>query len=95
MSWLRDMWHTTVANAQVGITYFWLVGYFGAVAFAGFGRISWDTVKELSPITMLVMTFWFQRQRTSTDQAAPSAPTVTAVVTNGSHNAPTPSPASA
>jgi len=78
----QSMWHWTVANAQVGITYFWLTGYMGVVLLVGFGKVPKEVLEDLTPITVFVMGFWFQRQRSSGDDK----PTVAS--TNGNGSAP-------
>lgn len=52
-------------NAQVGLSYFFLIGFFAVVIMEGLGLLKISMVNQLIPIVMLVMTFWFQRQRTT------------------------------
>lgn len=74
MKWLGDLWHLTVANAQVGLSYFWLLGYFGAVAMTGLGKFPTNVLADLTPITVMVVSFWFQRQRQSAEDKPSAGP---------------------
>jgi hypothetical protein len=69
----QAMWHWTVANAQVGITYFWLCGYFAVIVITLRGKLPVDVLSTLTPITATVIAFWFSRQRASSDEK-PSNP---------------------
>lgn len=62
-----SMTHRGVAIAQVGLSYFFLAGFFGALGLQGLGYIKLDIMSTLGPMAMLVLSFWFQRQRTSAD----------------------------
>lgn len=72
----KPMTHRTAANAQVGLSYFFLTGFFLLVGLQGLGYIKFDVIGSLKDVLMLVMSFWFMRQRTSAepDSAPPSQP---------------------
>lgn len=74
----KPLTHRTAAFAQVGLSYFFLAGFFAALLAEGLGYIKLDVMGQLAPMAMLVLSFWFQRQRESAEpQAAP--PTTPAV----------------
>ena len=58
----------------MGLSYFFLAGFFILVGLEGFGYLKINVVDQLGPITMLVMSFWFQRQRVSVDDSYPIQP---------------------
>ena len=60
--------HWAVAKAQVGLSYVFLLGFFGVLIAQGLGYIKIDIASELKDGLMLVLYFWFQRQRTSGDE---------------------------
>lgn len=78
---IQAMWHWTVANAQVGITYFWLAIFAGLALMEGLGLFKISLINQTIPITMLVMSFWFQRQRES-GAGKPDVPSTPAVPTS-------------
>lgn len=71
----KPLTHRVAGRAQVGLSYFFLSGFFAVVAAQGLGYLKTDMLSQLSPIVMLVMTFWFQRQRTSVDDPHQTNPT--------------------
>lgn len=55
-----------VARCQLFVSTLWLAGYFIAVLLASplFNKALDPTyVRDMTPITMLIITFWFQRER--------------------------------
>jgi hypothetical protein len=68
----KPLTHSVAGRAQVGLSYFFLAGFFALLVLEGLGYIKINVVDELGPITMLVMSFWFQRQRTSVDESPPA-----------------------
>jgi hypothetical protein len=69
MTILHDLTHRKARSAQVGLSYFFLTGFFIITVMEGLGRFKISLLNQMIPITMLVMSFWFQRQRSSTDEA--------------------------
>jgi len=67
--------HWAVAKAQVGLSYLFLLGFFAAIGGQGLGYFKVDITSELKDVLMLVMSFWFMRQRVSGEDA-PSTDTV-------------------
>lgn len=75
MSFINNLTHRKARSAQVGVTYFFLAGCFGLIAMQEMGYFkagSADIIPQIIPLMMLVLSFWFQRQRTSVDD--PPAP---------------------
>jgi hypothetical protein len=70
MTILRDLTHRKARSAQVGLSYFFLAGFFGIIMLEGLGWIKFDVMGQLGPMAMLVLSFWFQRQRSSSDEAS-------------------------
>lgn len=66
--------HRMVASAQVGLSYLIVAGYLGVVAAEGAKYLGTGTASGLKDVVMLVAFFWFQRQRTSTDQPTKESP---------------------
>jgi hypothetical protein len=62
------MSHRKAGNAQVGLSYFFLAGFFAILILQGLGYIKLDMIGQLAPMAMLVLSFWFQRQRESTPE---------------------------
>jgi hypothetical protein len=88
---IKPMSHKTAAYAQIGLSYFFLAGFFASLVLQGLGYLKLDVLGGLKDVLMLVMSFWFMRQRTTGDEPPPSAPHVTATLSGGTH-APTSSP---
>jgi hypothetical protein len=63
----RPLTHRVAGRAQVGLSYFFLAGFFAALGAEGLGYIKMDIMGQLGPMAMLVLSFWFQRQRETTD----------------------------
>ena len=57
--------HRKVGNAQVGLSYFFLAGFFLCLILEGFGYLKTNVTNNLREVLMLVMSFWFMRQRES------------------------------
>lgn len=53
------------ARAQIGLSYFFLAGFFGVLAAEGLGHLKAGTAQTLREGVLLILFFWFQRQRTS------------------------------
>lgn len=68
------MTHRTAANAQVGLSYLFLLGFFAMAACQGLGYLKIDVIGALKDVLMLVMSFWFMRQRVSGDEPNPTQP---------------------
>ena len=66
--------HLKAANAQVGLSYAFLFGFFSMAAFQGLGYLKIDAIGGLKGVLMLVMSFWFMRQRNSGDDPPPTQP---------------------
>lgn len=64
--------HHAVATAQVGLSYFFLTGFFVCVIMYGLGYLKNEVITVLTAGVQLVLSFWFMRQRTSND--SPSDP---------------------
>lgn len=60
--------HHAVATAQVSLSFLILVGFFAVLILEGLKLLAPGTASSLRDLIMLVGFFWFQRQRTSTDQ---------------------------
>ena len=71
---MNDLTHKKAANAQVGLSYLFLIGFFLLAAAQGLGYLKLDMIGELKDVLMLVMSFWFMRQRT-TGNPVPNEPT--------------------
>ena len=71
------MKHRTAAFAQVGISYFFLTGFFVAAGLEASGIVKTSLTNELKDGLMLVMSFWFMRQRTTNDPDANTTTTTT------------------
>jgi hypothetical protein len=63
----KPLTHRAAGRAQVGLSYFFLGGFFAALGAEGLGYIKMDIMGQLAPMAMLVLSFWFQRQRETTD----------------------------
>ncbi len=72
MSVFHDLTHRKARSAQVGLSYFFLAGFFGIIIMQGTGCLKFDVMGQLGPMAMLVLSFWFQRQRTSSDDPTPT-----------------------
>ena len=57
--------HHVVATAQVGLSYFFLTGFFACLILVGLGYLKADIMTSLTAGVQLVLAFWFMRQRTS------------------------------
>jgi hypothetical protein len=53
------------AQAQVGISYLFLAGFFALIAAEGLGYLKQGTADRLAEGVLLILFFWFQRQRTN------------------------------
>lgn len=62
------MTHRQSRGAQIGLSYFFLVGFFVMAGAQGLGYLKLDVIGELKDVLMLVMSFWFMRQRESTPE---------------------------
>lgn len=62
------------ARAQVGLSYFFLAGFFGLIAAEGLGYLKEGTADRLTEGVLLILFFWFQRQRTSEPDPPPENP---------------------
>lgn len=73
----KPLTHTIAGRAQVGLSYFFLAGFFALATAQGLGYLKLDIIGELKDIVTLVMSFWFMRQRESTAEtpASPVPPT--------------------
>lgn len=78
--------HRVIAHAQVGLSYFFIAGFLAAIAAEGAGYLKAGTAQTLREGALLILFFWFQRQRSSED--TPAAPLTTPVLTH----APLPAP---
>jgi hypothetical protein len=63
-----QMFHRTVANAQVGLSYFFLAGFFTVLILSGLGVLKVDVTHFLEGGATMVLSYWFMRQRSSTDE---------------------------
>lgn len=59
------MTHRQSRGAQIGLSYFFLGGFFITATLQGLGYLKLDVIGELKDVLMLVMSFWFMRQRES------------------------------
>jgi len=75
---ISSMTHRKAGNAQVGLSYFFLAGFFACLILQGLGYIKTDLTGQLAPMAMLVLSFWFQRQRITGGEPAeqPNSPKV-------------------
>lgn len=72
----QQMTHRQSRGAQIGLSYFFLAGFFVMATLQGFGYLKLDVIGELKDVLMLVMSFWFMRQRETTEEAKrPTDPT--------------------
>jgi hypothetical protein len=85
------MIHKQAASAQVGLSYFFLVGFFACAILEAVGVFKTTLTNELKDGLMLVMSFWFMRQRNTADDEGPSQTTSTTTSTT-TPLAPTPPP---
>ena len=69
------MSHRKAGNAQVGLSYTFLAGFFLALAAQGLGYLKLDVLGGLKDVLMLVMSFWFMRQRVTGDEPPNGNPT--------------------
>lgn len=82
MATLTPMTHRKAGNAQVGLSYFFLTGFFVVLILEGVGYIKANVSNNLREVLMLVMSFWFMRQRVSGDDPSeqshphPSTPVI-------------------
>lgn len=75
MATLTPMTHRKAGNAQVGLSYFFLTGFFVVLILEGVGYIKANVSNNLREVLMLVMSFWFMRQRDSSAEHTPPNPT--------------------
>jgi hypothetical protein len=66
--------HWAVAKAQVGLSYLFLLGFFAELTLVALGRAKIDVTSELKEGVMLILFFWFQRQRASGEDPEPNDP---------------------
>lgn len=66
------MTHRKAGNAQVGLSYLFLIGFFAALFLQGLGYLKIDVVNECKEMVMLVLYFWFQRQRETGPEHSPT-----------------------
>lgn len=69
MTKLQTMSHRQARAAQVGLSYVFLLGFFALLYFQGTGALKFNVVGELKDVLMLMMSFWFMRQRESNPEA--------------------------
>jgi hypothetical protein len=74
MSTNLSMTHRKAGNAQVGLSYFFLTGFFTVLILQGLGYIKIDFIGQLAPMAMLLLSFWFQRQRDTGPESTPEKP---------------------
>lgn len=67
--------HHAVATAQVGLSYFFLAGFFACIAGVGLGYLKGDVLTILGSGVQLILAFWFMRQRTSDPPTDPPTET--------------------
>lgn len=80
MTQLQPMHVLQARGAQIGLSYCFLLGFFVMVAMQGLGYLKIDVVGELKDVLMLVMSFWFMRQRETTNHPIqPVAPAPTEI----------------
>lgn len=70
----KPLTHRVAGRAQVGLSYFFLAGFFALATAQGLGYLKLDVVGELKDVLMLVMSFWFMRQRESVNPTQPEIP---------------------
>jgi hypothetical protein len=66
--------HHAVATAQVGLSYFFLAGFFACLILVGLGYLKPDIMTSLTAGVQLVLAFWFMRQRASDPPDPPEKP---------------------
>lgn len=71
MSYNAQMSHRKAGNAQVGLSYAFLIGFFLTLGLYGFGIIKVDVMHFLEGGLTMVLSFWFMRQRTTGDEPTP------------------------
>jgi hypothetical protein len=64
---IPTMTHIGIAGAQVIITILFLLGFFALAVMEGLGWFKVSLINNLREVLMLVMSFWFMRQRNSVD----------------------------
>lgn len=57
------MTHLITARAQVRLSYLVVAGFFGCLAGEGLGYLKAGTAQSVREAVLLVLFFWFQRQR--------------------------------
>jgi hypothetical protein len=63
-----------IATAQIGLSYFFLAGFFAAIAAEGLGYLKAGTAERLTEGALLILFFWFQRLRQSEPQPPKETP---------------------
>jgi len=64
--------HHKAGNAQIGLSYFFLAGFFACLILQGLGYFKIDISNNLREMAMLVLSFWFMRSRDTV--AGPTEP---------------------
>ena len=65
---IRAMTHLGVGASQLVLSILFLLGFFFCAAMEGLGYFKVSIVNNLREVLMLMMSFWFMRQRTSVDE---------------------------
>ena len=78
---MATMTHRRAGNAQIGLSYFFLTGFFTVLILEGLGFIKVNVSNNLREVLMLVMSFWFMRQRVTGDEPEQPSPPSAAVPT--------------
>jgi len=66
----KPLTHRIAGRHQVGLSYFFLAGFFTCVILQGFGYLKTDITHDLATMAMLVLSFWFNRQRETVPESA-------------------------
>lgn len=65
---IKEMTHLGVGASQLILSILFLFGFFFCAAMEGLGYFKVSIVNNLREVLMLMMSFWFMRQRVSTNE---------------------------
>lgn len=66
------MIHRRAGNAQIGLSYSFLAGFFVCLILQGLGYFKINIADTLREMAMLVLSFWFMRSRDTTSEPPPA-----------------------
>ena len=66
--------HRKARSAQIGLSYFFLFGFFFVMVATGLGYMKVDVIHFMEGGATMILSFWFMRQRETGSEPVPTQP---------------------